>query len=133
MAKFLTPFDGRLSEDEKTYTLLADLVYESDIPIKNKYVIVVPKGFVTDLASVPRFLLVYLLAGNYAKRPAIVHDYLYENGIGTKQIADRIFKEAMRATNLPRWREELMYAGVVIGGKGKFDRLSKQVEEEVTE
>jgi hypothetical protein len=56
----------------------------------------VPKGFVTDLASVPRpFWTKYPPVGRYAYA-AVVHDYLYWVQTTTKDVADEIMMVAMR-------------------------------------
>lgn len=56
----------------------------------------VPKGFVSDLASVPAlFWMKYPPTGRYAYG-AIVHDYLYWSRQTTKEVADEIFAIAMR-------------------------------------
>ena len=56
----------------------------------------VPKGFVTDLASVPRiFWSKYPPIGRYAYA-AVVHDYLYWVQTTTKDVADEIMMIAMR-------------------------------------
>jgi len=56
----------------------------------------VPKGFVTDLASVPSmFWSKYPPVGRYAYA-AIVHDYLYWYHDTTKEVADEIMVAAMR-------------------------------------
>lgn len=120
MAKFLTPLIAELHRNEVTWSLSAPLLYESDRGINGKYIIAVPKGFVTDLASVPRLPLAYLVAGGMADKAAVVHDFLYENAIGTKEQADLIFLEAMKASGVSAWRRRLMYWAVCLGGKGKF-------------
>src|SRR5256885_9984018 len=52
----------------------------------------VPKGFVTDLASVPRIFWSYLRPdGNYAYA-AIIHDYLYWVQSRAREAADLVFK-----------------------------------------
>lgn len=56
----------------------------------------VPKGFVSDLASVPAILwMKYPPTGRYAYG-AVVHDYLYWSRTTTKEIADEILALAMR-------------------------------------
>lgn len=56
----------------------------------------VPKGFVTDLASVPSILWAkYPPMGRYAYA-AIVHDYLYWEQSTSRADADQIFKVAMK-------------------------------------
>lgn len=55
----------------------------------------IPVGFVTDLASVPRVPVAWLLAGGVANGPAVLHDYLYAMKWPTKPLADGVFWEAM--------------------------------------
>lgn len=120
MAMFLTPLIAELTRGDDSWTLSSPLIYSSDLAIDGRYVIKVPAGFTTDFASVPRFPLVYAVAGNTAHKAAVVHDYLYQNGIGTKYVADRIFLEAMKVSGIPLWRRQLMYLAVRVGGKGNF-------------
>ena len=55
----------------------------------------VPRGFVTDLATIPRVFFSLLRPdGDYA-HAAIVHDYLYWNQEVDRTTADHIFKLAM--------------------------------------
>lgn len=57
--------------------------------------IVVPVGFVCDLASVPRPLWwLYPPFGDYI-RAAIIHDYLYEQAEVSKEEIDDVFAEVM--------------------------------------
>lgn len=61
--------------------------------------VTVPKGFVCDLASVPRLLWAkYPPTGRYAYA-AVVHDYLYWNQTTSKDDADKIIKLAMQDTH----------------------------------
>lgn len=58
----------------------------------------VPKGFVTDLASVPALAQsIRSRVGTYS-RAAILHDYLYWSGRCTRDQADVIFYHAMRTS-----------------------------------
>lgn len=59
--------------------------------------ITVPPGFVTDLASVPRFLRDRKAfdVNGLSRRPAILHDYLYATGMGGKPFADDTFRLAL--------------------------------------
>lgn len=85
--------------------------------------LVIPAGFVTDLASVPRWPLVWLIAGAEANRPAVVHDFLYVIQWPSKDVADRTFLEAMRVDNDPASdvKRRLMYRFVHWFGKGSWD------------
>lgn len=93
--------------------------------------ILVPKGFITDFASVPRIVGAYLLFGGRGKRASVIHDWLYALGLldpvkWPRELCDRIFKEALEAsTHLKDGVEvksysaftiQAMYLGVRIGG-----------------
>lgn len=92
MAAFCSTLDIRLKGRKKWITL-APLVYVSSVADRR---IVVPAEFITDLASVPRLPLAYMLAGDRAPGPAVVHDYLYQlPSWGDRALADAIFFEAM--------------------------------------
>jgi len=114
MAEFLTNLDIELI-DESTWMVTKPLVYQSDIIGK----IVVPSGFITDLASVPRVPIVYLSWGSRAHREAVIHDFLYRIGCPInvpRYIADSVFLEAMTCRGKPWHIRYPMYAGVRLGG-----------------
>jgi hypothetical protein len=125
-AMFLTDLVVEVKAD-KQFELIKTLIYASDIGVNGVYTIIVPAGFVTDFASVPRLPFAYLLAGGVAHKAAVVHDFLYETATGTKEEADKIFLEAMTVLGIPAWRRNLMYAAVRIGGRGNFDKIGKTV------
>lgn len=87
------------------------------------HVVLVPDGYVTDFASVPRGLWnVFPPLGPWS-RAAIIHDYLYSTGglqgKYTKKQADAIFREAMQVLGVVYWKRELMFVAVsVFGGRG---------------
>lgn len=61
----------------------------------------VPRGFVTDLASVPRMLWsIFPKTGRYAYA-AIVHDYLYWTQDRTRDEADAVLAAAMEDAKVP--------------------------------
>ena len=115
MARFLTTLEVRY--DGKDRILTAPLKYESDIAGS----IVVPEGFRTDFASVPRVPLLYLLFGNTAHEAAVIHDYLYRYAIVPRRTADRVFREAMNASGVWAWRRYPMYMGVRMFGGFCYD------------
>ena len=84
--------------------------------------IVVPKGFVTDFASIPQALWSLGLSpqGQYS-RAAIVHDYLYWSQGCTRAQSDRLLVIAMKESNVRRFDEVLVYKGVEKGGKGSWN------------
>lgn len=85
----------------------------------------VPRGFTTDLASVPRvFWSIFPPTGRYAYA-AIVHDYLYWIQDGTRQEADEIFKAAMEDSNVDKASINTIYSAVRLGGGSAWDNNSR--------
>ncbi len=104
-----------VGKDYNKYELLNDYYYEV-----NGYVIHVPKGFVTDLASVPRiFWAVFPPFGRYTPA-AIVHDFLYSeyNNTGiNRTLADKIFLFIMKELGVGYFKRQAMYRGVRMFGE----------------
>ena len=75
--------------------------------------VVVPAGFVTDYASIPRTLR-RLLHGNH-NRPAILHDYLYWRQCD-QSLADQIFRDELEAMGIPALKRKAMYVAVRLFG-----------------
>lgn len=79
--------------------------------------IVVPKGFITDLASTPRILwAVGLSPIDSYMAAAIVHDYLYWNQRCSRSEADDVLSLAMEESNVPPVQRYLVYQGVNLFG-----------------
>lgn len=106
-----------------TWILYEDFeYYRTDNP---EEVIHIPKGTITDLATVPRWLwLVVPPLGKYTKA-SIIHDYLYQNAIGSKKYADEVFLEAMEVAGVKTWRRKIMYWSVRAFGRGKYEESHK--------
>jgi hypothetical protein len=94
-------------------------------PIPNRIgvsseVITVPKGFVTDLASIPRFFwAAFPKTGTYMSA-AILHDYLYWDQRCTRTEADRIFGIEMRSFGVNDTSRNLILAAVNEFGVGAW-------------
>lgn len=121
MSQFLTPLDMRLMTDDRwmplqnrdgrqLYRLLSEFRYQSDIA----GLIVVPAGYVTDLASIPQIML--SLFGEIAQEPAVPHDFAYSTGCVPRAVADAMLREACLLTGVPVWKAQLIYLGVRVGG-----------------
>jgi hypothetical protein len=111
MSCFLTPL--RAEKAGKVWTVFEPLIYQSDVAER---IFIVPAGFVTDLASVPRIPLAFFLAGGTAEEPAVVHDFIYSRAPVPRDMADKVFLEAALVSGVPAWRANLMYAGIRLGG-----------------
>ena len=98
--------------DGKTWVLERDLIFRL-----SGREIVVPAGFVTDLASVPRIAeSLRSRIGTYS-RAAILHDWIYWTGLCPRDEADRIFYQAMRTSGSTDPIALQVYRAVVVGGQ----------------
>lgn len=79
----------------------------------------VPAGLITDLASVPRLPLVYLVFGNKARRAAILHDWLYSMRY-PRDWSDEVFYLAAVHEGIPKVIASAMWAAVRAGGASRY-------------
>jgi hypothetical protein len=100
--------------DNEQWILNEDLAYRIG---ETADYIVVPKGFVTDFASIPQPLWSLGLSphGQYS-RAAVIHDYLYWTHACTKNQADRLMLIAMKEDKVGLFDEQVVYNGVNFGG-----------------
>ena len=98
MSSFTTPLIVETMPDGKNWKLYRKFRYH----VKTKFsrtIISVPRNFVTDFASIPRFLFFLPDWATYSKAP-VLHDWLYLRKVTTRKEADDLFLEAM----LVDWR-----------------------------
>ena len=103
----------------KTFKLKESFRY-----ISSYGVITVPRGFITDGASVPRiFWSIFSPYGDYFDA-AIIHDYLYtkRNKVYSRKQSDLIFKEAMYNSGISWITREIIFRGVILFGGKSFKR-----------
>lgn len=96
----------------REWVLLGPLVYRA----ADGTVYIVPKGFVTDLASIPRPLRGLIETNDASRAPAVLHDYLYCLQLETRQRADALFREALQVRHVPPFRRNLMWSAVRTAG-----------------
>lgn len=109
---FLTPFQIEQLDDDH-FMLLSDLDFISE---KYGLQISVPRRFVSDGPSLRRYPILYAIFGNKGKRAAVIHDWLYRNGVIRRSVADGVFKEALQKSNKGWFTSWGMYLGVRIFG-----------------
>ena len=124
---FLTDLTYRNTDTPGEYELMHELVYQGKVDVFRA-----PKGFRTDLASVPRPLWSLFPPTGDWEEAAVIHDYLYTYRPVTKATkrpitrsqADGVFRRIMREDGvgiLTRWT---MWAGTRIGGWWSWGRRS---------
>ncbi len=85
--------------------------------------VTVPRGFVTDFASVPRMPLLFALFGDRGHAAAVVHDWLYQTHPEgwDKWHADLVFLEALKEEGVKPWRARAMYLAVKLFGRAHWE------------
>ena len=112
--------------DNKFWITVEDMTYY--IGSTNEK-IVVPKGFVTDFASIPQGLWSLGLSpqGQYS-RAAVIHDYLYWTQGCTRDQSDKLLVIAMKESRVSGFDEFVVYKGVHLGGGGPWSENAKERE-----
>jgi hypothetical protein len=88
--------------------------------------IMVPRGFVTDFASIPRPLWAMLSPVGDYKLAAIVHDYLYWFQPCTRAQSDNILAIAMKEQGVPDGTRRVVYRGVRAGGQSAWNANARE-------
>ena len=105
---------------DEIYIVNADIQWIPKSQADGLPTVVVPRGFVTDLASVPRvFFSLFRPDGTYAAA-AVVHDYLYWAQPVPRVIADRIFLEAMIDLRVSPVQRRVLFEAVAEFGEGSW-------------
>lgn len=106
--------------DGKRWVVRKEFYYYIDKDEGEK--IIVPTGFVTDFASVPRmFWKIFPQWGKYGNA-AVVHDYLYVNQTKKRKDADKIFLKAMEVSGVSLIVRNILYGAVRAFGWLSFKR-----------
>jgi len=86
----------------------------------------VPGGFLTDLASVPRWLTPFIQRDELGGAAPVIHDFLYQTGgaglepplkpaLSRRQV-DALFRMFMRLEEVPAWRRGVAWGAVRLAG-----------------
>lgn len=128
----LAIWEGRTPTDHeyKTWVLESEAIFSHD-----GHAIVVPKGFMTDFASIPFFVRWWQTGGVGPQRiAAYFHDYLYaEQTSFTRRHSDRIFRLVMKVAAddsvRNKFRRWAMYLALRVGGWPAWRSNQKKLAE----
>ena len=111
------------------WELFSALIYDSAVL---GFTVVVPEGFQTDLASIPRALWSLLPPVGAYDAAAVVHDLLYQRRTAgvDRGLADAVLNEAMGVLGVGTWTRRAIYWGVRLGGLVPWNRY--RAAEQVT-
>lgn len=116
---------------DRMYYLARDLRWTATGNSTPLGTIVVPKGFVTDFASVPRpFWALIPTDGEYVTA-AVVHDWLYWNQATTREVADQALKDCMVELGVTEPQLTTVYQGVnLFGGSAWRENAQRKADGE---
>lgn len=86
------------------------------VTLSNGEIITIPKGFLTDFASVPSYLVSVLPNIDDALLAYIVHDYLYVTKYSSRKFADNEFLKMMNSLQGNKLSNKIKYLGVIMFG-----------------
>lgn len=106
--------------DGKKWEVVGAFNYHTDVSLGGQppFTVKIPSGFLTDFASVPMiFWNIFSPTGSYGKA-AVIHDFLYRGPhVVSKDTADKVFNEAMKALGTGFFTRTILYNAVrVFGG-----------------
>ena len=91
-----------------------------------KYSIVIPKGFITDLASVPRIFRSIIPRTPELTLPSCTHDSMYKDAKYPRKTCDLIFEDLMILTKVSKVKSKTMKLGVRLFGWLFYKRLKSK-------
>lgn len=92
--------------------------------------IIVPRRFITDLASIPQLAQAVFAIDDESRLPAIVHDLLYCSKQFSRAEADALFLEMLTRAGVGLAKRQAMYAAVRVGGWSYWNRRDGLVRED---
>ncbi|MBV9833911.1 MAG: DUF1353 domain-containing protein [Alphaproteobacteria bacterium] len=110
----VTPF-----ADSRHFMLERDTVFRI---AGSDQTIVVPAGFVTDFASIPRAFWSGMSPHGQYSRAAVLHDYLYWTQSCTRAQADKLFLLMMKQSGVSPANRATIYGTVRTTGDGGWQR-----------
>ncbi len=111
-------------QNRRIAALAATFGFVAYLPGRRHVAVAVPKGYVTDFASIPGWIQWLIAPFGRHSEAAVVHDWLYT--LGTKgdresrKIADLTFRRALAIVGVKFVRRNLMYWAVRMGGASGF-------------
>lgn len=108
------------------YFLLRPINWKSEL--EDGLEVTVPKGFVTDFASIPRVFWSALRPDGEYTWAAVIHDYLYATQTTSRAEADNAFKQVMKEFEIDDKTITIIYKAVRLGGQSAWDENRKQRE-----
>lgn len=121
MSTFTTRLTLTYLPKTNTWETMREFTYDVGLE-GSKDSITVPKGFKTDLASIPWPASMFIpIVGRY-NQSAILHDFLYSTQERLRKEADKIFLESMKVLEVHWFKRNIMFFAVRLFGWISWNR-----------
>jgi len=110
---------------EKEWILLKTFEYHVGC-YPSTEIIIVPEGFHTDLASIPKIFWPILPPDGPYGKAALVHDYCYRFACYNRKRSDEIFLEGMEVLKVEEWKQTTMFHSVRLFGWHAWNKRRKE-------
>ncbi len=111
-------------QNRRVAALGATFGFVAELPGRRRIAVAVPRGYVTDFASIPGFVQWLIAPFGKHSEAAVVHDWLYTLGTPgdrkTRKLADLTFRRALALVGVKFFRRNLMYWAVRVGGRSGY-------------
>ena len=121
-------FNPRFSSEDLDVRILEGnlllLLKDFSFTSKTGRKITVKKGFIFNGANIPRYfwaIIGHPFSSKYI-RSALIHDLLYSSKVFTRKESDDIFKEMLEIDRVSKWKVNLMYLAVRVGGAKSYSK-----------
>ena len=117
------PVDFRPFSDGRNWIVKEPLTYQ--VGVSNDSA-TVPRGFVTDLASIPPALQSLIQQNGPHLLPAVIHDYLYWKQTCTRDQSDQLMLLAMIENQVPLIDQTAIHGAVRAAGGFAWDQNARE-------
>jgi hypothetical protein len=102
-----------------------ELLQDVRVQLSNGCWLIIPAGYITDFASVPRIFRGIVQPGGNHNLATLIHDWLYDTQLGTRKQADEEMLHWLMKAGCSKAKAYTMYLAVRIGGRSWWKKDSK--------
>ena len=116
---------GDLSMDENLYLIFMNKDEGENFALDKPFHCdewIVPSGFLTDAASIPKIARIFINKWGKHARAAILHDYMYTTHCVDRKKADQLFLSNMLRIGVNKLKAYAMYYAVRWFGNGPWKK-----------
>jgi hypothetical protein len=99
-----------------------ELLVDVEITLSTGESLTIPAGYKTDFATIPRLFRGIVWGSGNHNLATLIHDWLYDNQIGTRLSADREMLYWLKKAGCSNLKAYTMYYAVRVGGRSWWNK-----------